>query len=310
MKSIYMLNVLMLLGGCAHEQHSASLRSADGSEHVMDGYAVAAALKTAYLDKRQDCGSPSAPAFLCSGVLFRGTNESFSFHSWNPVPGRIGVAFSYLRQDANFSHLAVGTDNGFIFFPIFNAPPEKLHIEVLCSFPIDGNTWTRSQPGCGATSHFPVESQRCQSQGITTATQWKTLFDSLPLEYDREKWVYSYICGFDVSDPMNQQGASSFYQSLRAMHLVPSTITHHYNELILRAWAQDIPTLLPIQAFFYTLSSGLAGARHDQWDFFNNADKAFIPIIRINLPSDVTGEATFTYNPNDQRCQPDAVTCS
>ncbi len=298
----------VLLVGCAHEQQVGPL-STDERLGAMDGYAVAAALQASYRDTRQNCGSLSTPAFLCSGVLFRGTNESTSYHSWNPVPGRTGVAFSYIRKDANFDHLAVGTDNGFIFYPIFSAPIGKDDIQVLCSFPIDGNSWTRAQPGCGATSYFPNESQRCQSQNIVSASQWKALFDSLPAQYDRETWVYSYICGFDVSDAMNEQGASAFYQSLQAMRAVPATLSHHYNELILQAWAQDIPNRLPIQAFFYTLGSGLAGARHDQWDFFNQTSRTFIPIIRMTLPTSVTGEATFTYNPADQYCQPGATTC-
>lgn len=308
MRLVYTAIALTLLTGCAYEQHMAPL-STDEKAGAMDGYAVAAELRANYLDTRQNCGSASTPAFLCSGVLFRGTNESTQFHSWNPVPGRTGVAFSYLRKDANFDHLAVSTDNGFIFYPNFEAPAGKEDIEVLCSFPIDGNTWTRPQPGCGGTSYFPTQSQRCQSQNITTAAQWKALFDRLPLSYDRETWVYSYICGFDVSDAMNTQGASSFYQSLQAMHLVPGTLRHHYNELTVRAWAQNIPTRLPIQAFFYTVSSGLAGAKYDQKDFFNNSGKMFVPIIRMTLPANVTGEATFTYLPTDQQCQPGAASC-
>lgn len=297
MKTYVLMFLIALVVGCTNTAHE-----------VRDGSAVAASINAAYLDVRHDCGSASKPAFLCSGVLFRGTNESMEYHSWNPVPGRTGVSFSYLRKDANFDHLAVGTDNGFIFYPILSSPAGKDHMQVLCSFPIDGYTWIRTQPGCGESSSYPGVSQRCQSQGISTATQWKAHYDRGPSGADREK-IYGYVCSFDVRDQMNNLGAESFYQSLQAMHLVPAELKHHYNELIVQAWAQNIPTRLPIQAFFYTATTGLKGARHDQWDFFRSTGGVFIPIIHMTLPSTVVGNATFTYSAADQYCQPGATSC-
>ncbi len=275
----------------------------------LDGPSVAAALKTAYEDTRHDCDSESKPAFLCSGVMLRGTNESQSYHSWNPVPGRAGVSFSYLRRDANFNHLAVNVDNGFIFFPILSAPVDKEHIQVLCSFPIDGNTWIREAPGCGQSTLYPVVSKRCQSQGISTATQWKAHFDAGPSGAAMESRIYSYVCSFDVRDAMNQLGAESFYQSLQAMKRVPANLLHHYNELVIQAWLQDIPERLPIQAFFYTLDSGLKGAQHDQWDFFNTTHGIFIPIIHMTLPAVTNLSAQFDYRAADQYCKPGATNC-
>lgn len=306
MKLSVVLLFIALICGCSSQtvllQQSKSVNTLAGPE-------VAAAIRANYLDTRYDCGSASMPAFLCSGVLFRGTNESQAYHSWNPVPGRTGVSFSYLRKDANFDHMAVGTDNGFILYPILAAPAGKEHLYVLCSFPIDGYTSIRAQPGCGESSRYPGVSQRCQSQGISNAAQWKTHYDEGPSGVNQEL-IYGYVCAFDVSTQMNALGAESFYQSLQAMHLVPSTLKHRYNELVLQAWAQNIPTRLPIQAFFYTEATGLKGARHDQWDFFNNTGGLFVPIIHMELPAAVTGDATFTYSPADQYCQPGATTCS
>lgn len=305
MKLSVVLLLTVLVCGCSSQtaprQKSKSVNTAAGS-------AVVAAIQASYNDTRRDCGSASMPAFLCSGVLFRGTNESSAYHSWNPVPGRSGVSFSYLRKDANFDHLAVGTDNGFIVYPILAAPAGKDHLQVLCSFPIDGYTWIRAQPGCGESTQYPGVSQRCQTQGITTAAQWKTHFDK-GLASVGQVNIYGYVCAFDVRDSMNNLGAGSFYQSLQAMHSVPSSLQHHYNEIVVQAWAQNIPNRLPIQAFFYTAASGLKGARHDQWDFFGSTGGAFIPIIHMTLPASVTGSATFTYNAADQYCQPGATTC-
>lgn len=307
MKYLSWLLAFLLLAGCS--QVSRTPFYPETTQSVpFDGDAVAAALLDTYNDVSANCGSASRPAFLCSGVLLRGTNESHNYHSWNPVPGRTGVAFSYLRKDAKFDHLAVGTDNGFILYPILSGPIGKWHMQVLCSFPIDGNTGKRAQPGCGASGYFPESSGRCQSQGITTASEWKAHFDSLPDDRPMETWVYSYVCGFDVSDGMNEQGAGAFYQSLQAMQLVPASLWHHYNELMIEAWPQDIPDRLPIRAFFYTLPSGLVGARHDQWDFFRST-RVFIPIVHMQLPELATGDAMFSYNPQDQYCQPEATSC-
>jgi hypothetical protein len=307
---IYSLIFLMaLVLGCSinNRQYTVS-QAQNNTDASASGAAVAASIQAAYLDTRRDCGSASKPAFLCSGVLFRGTSESHAYHAWNPLPGKTGVSFSYLRKDANFNHIAVGTDNGFIFYPILSTPGGKDHMRVLCSFPIDGYSWIRAQPGCGESTSYPVVSMRCQSQGISTAAQWKAHYDKGPSGASGEN-IYGYVCSFDVRDDMNELGADSFYQSLQAMQLVPADLQHHYNELIVEAWAQNIPTRLPIQAFFFTAASGLAGARHDQWDFFNNTGGVFIPIIHMSLPAVVTGNAAFTYNPADQYCQPGATSC-
>jgi hypothetical protein len=302
--SIPLLSIALVCG-CASQ---AIPPQKSQSVNALDGTAVAAAIQANYLDTRRNCGTESTPAFLCSGVLFRGTNESMDYHAWNPVPGRTGVSFSYLRKDAGFSHLAVGTDNGFILYPILAAPVGMEHLQVLCSFPIDGYTWIRAQPGCGESNQFPIVSERCQSQGISTAVAWKAHFDKGPSGAEQNN-IYGYVCSFDVSDGMNELGAESFYQSLLAMQLVPADLQHHYNELMIQAWAQDIPTRLPIQAFFYEQAGGLKGARHDQWDFFRSTGGIFIPIVKMTLPTTAAGSASFTYDPADQYCQPGATSC-
>lgn len=81
---------------------------------------VAAELTAQYRDTRADCGNSNSPAYLCSGVLFRGTRASTAYHSWNPSPGsqqRGGVSLSYLRVDSKFNRLAYGYTNGLISSP-------------------------------------------------------------------------------------------------------------------------------------------------------------------------------------------------
>lgn len=292
----WIILVLSMIVACAPIDHSKT-QNPLSIKPAADGPAVAAQLTAAYFDTRENCGTLSTPAFLCSGVLFRGTNQSAGHHAWNPNPGDIAVSFSYVRKDANFDHIAVGTVNGFIFYPYFNAPAGKVHPQILCSFPIDGYTWLRTE--CGPSSTYPVVSDVCQKQNITTATQWRAHLNNGPSGAQLES-VYAYTCGFDVRNSLNEQGGPAFYQSLQAMHQIPSALRHKYNELLLQTWAQDIPTSLPIQAFFY-LEGGLGRAQYDQDDFYNSSGGTVIPIIKMTLPPVVTGDAKFEYFPADQR---------
>lgn len=292
------LSTMVVCAPVAHSktQDAPSPRPASTNFYTADGPTVVAQLTAAYFDTRENCGKLSTPAFLCTGVLLRGTGQSDSHHAWNPRPGSEGVSFSYIRKDANFDRLVWGIAHGFIFYPYLNAPAGKVHPEVLCSFPIEAYTWVRN--GCGPTSYHPVDSDVCQKQGITTAAQWKVHIEKGPL--GGGDGIYTYVCGFDVRNALNEAGGPAFYQSLRAMHEIPKEVASRYNELLLQPWAQDIPTSLPIQAFFY-LEGGLARAQHDQADFYTSTGGMVIPIIKITLPAVVTGDAKFEYFPADQK---------
>lgn len=289
----WIILVLSLISACAPVNNTQTQRNSLLNKAV-DGATVASQLTNAYLDTRENCGKLSIPAFLCSGVMLRGTSQSADHHAWNPKPGSKGVSFSYIRKDANFDRLVFGMVNGFIFYPYFNAPAGKVHPEVMCSFPIDGYTWVRN--GCGPTNYYPVDSEICQKQGITTAAQWKAHIEKGPASNS----IYTYVCGFDVRDALNEQAGPAFYQSLRAMHEIPMHVLNRYNELLLQPWAQDIPGSLPIQAFFY-LEGGLGRAQHDQEDFHSFSGGIAVPIIRMSLPAVVTGDAKFEYLPEDQK---------
>jgi hypothetical protein len=58
-------------------------------------------LTNRYADMRANCGTPSQPAFLCNGVMIRGTSsDPGAYHVWDNSPGSItrgGVSASYLR---------------------------------------------------------------------------------------------------------------------------------------------------------------------------------------------------------------------
>ncbi|MGF6396749.1 hypothetical protein ABH905_000415 [Pseudomonas frederiksbergensis] len=163
MNRIIVWLMALVLAGCA-TQEVAPVKVQGSDEQVIQSSAVgtlgaasgpvtAQYLTERYRNKANMCGNnPSAPAFLCSGVLLRATQHSTQFHFWNPNPAATGVSFSYLRADAKFNKLVFGYNNGFIFYPIFFSPVDKMDPEILCFFPVDGATNSREQQGVRTSS--------------------------------------------------------------------------------------------------------------------------------------------------------------
>ncbi|MHC8371986.1 halovibrin HvnA [Pseudomonas sp. MDT1-85] len=264
-----------------------------GSILAQNGTTVASNLTNRYNDVRPDCGKPSMPAFLCRGIVLRSTVPSDAYSSWNPSPHSQtsgGVSFTFLGKDAKFKNLVFGQKNGFIFYPVLSKPEGTRQIEVLCAYPRDGATQLRDKPGCGAHPYAPDRSRRCQTIGIATAEQWVA-------NWNQNIWN---MCSFDVRDSMNSLGADSFYQSIRVHNLKNLFAgAYDYTELILATWPQNIPQELPIEAFYY-LPGGLAGAQHDQRDFYAKTGGKVVPIIKMTLPGTITADVTFTYLQADQ----------
>lgn len=264
-----------------------------------DGPTVARQMQERYDDKSPDCSTAIRPAFLCAGVLFRGTTASTAYHSWNPNPSskRGSVSFAWLRQDANFGSMHY--TNGFVFLP-------KLHADefgyrpmfVLCAFPLDGGTESRSEKGCGKRPGDTPHSRPCATQNITTAAAWLTAYRVKPYDYDNQ-------CSFNVTygTPDTANAFSQVYLAMASLNgelFNPPAHWNGTNELLIETWPQDIPRELPIEAFFYTgTKTGLDGARYDQKDFYG-ATGRWVPVIRLTLATTMCGRATFAYNPADQ----------
>lgn len=247
-------------------------------------------LTTRYNDTRADCGRPTTPAFICTGIVMRYTTYSPGYHSWDNSASSHssgGVSFSYLRKDANFT--TSFTSNGYIFLPYDHAGG-KIHPEILCSFPTNAMTVARQSAGCGASS-VPA-SGPCQPQGITTANQW----------YAHYRVNSSGgQCGFDVRSSLDAEATAGFNATLQGMSLVASTGARGHNELRLRVWPDGSGAQLPLEAFFYVSgnASGRADAQKNQQDL-KATDGLAIPIIAITPPASVTGNASFLYSASDQ----------
>lgn len=293
MKALHILLLMVLLvSGCT--------RHVDESSPLVNP-GIASTLNNRYNDIRQNCGDDSKPAFLCAGVVLRATGDSAGFDFWNPSPGSVsrgGVSFSYLRKDANFTTTVTGTVKGYIAYPVLQAPPETAKgFDYLCAFPIDGATANRTDRGCGPHSYYPSQSRYCSVLGITTAEKFYAHY----MQQTNPSHRKFYQCSFDIRDASNALAGPAFYQMIRSMKMIPREALNDQNELVVKTWAQNIPSQLPIEALFYleANSAGLTQVRHDQTRFKAATGKT-IPIVRLKLPANHQGAALFSYDPADQ----------
>ena len=264
------------------------------------GNDVVARLNQLYNDTRQDCGGPSKPAFLCSGVLFRATwpSTDYMFYSISPKSQKSGgVSASYLRKDAKYRKLAYGLKSGFIFDTIFGNPKDHQDYAVLCSFPIDAATDDRAQQGCTDSRRTPNSVEKsCQDINVSTAEQWAA-------NYRQNRGDHSRQCSFDVRDERNTAAGPAFYQSIRAMAQIADESFTTQNELRLAKWEENPPKSPSILAAFYTEDAGLEGARLNQIQWYQSV-QAFLPIINMRLPQTRQQDAQFAYDGRKQAIYP------
>ncbi len=254
-------------------------------------------LTSRYVDVRDNCGRDSKPAFLCSGVLIRGTSYKAGRHSWDNSPANHtsgGVSFSYLRADSKYNKLAYGYVNGYVLLPYDYATSAMLHPEILCSFPIDAATTSRADKGCGASTGV-AGSGPCQTQGVYTAQQWYAHYQSTAGNQR------THQCGFNVTNALDEQATTAFVASINAMALLGAESFATQNELRIAVWPDGSGNTLPLEAFFYVNGSvqGLVDAQNDQKDLFTTNNIA-IPVISIQLPATAAGSAAFSYSTGDQ----------
>ncbi|WP_296178839.1 halovibrin HvnA [Pseudomonas sp. UBA1879] len=288
----------LALISCSHVEPTSPIPPASQSRAVTPmaedlGQQVARHLTERYASNVANCGAASKPAFLCSGIMIRGTAAKPTYHVWNNSPAskaKGGVSFGYLRKDADFRQLPLYYNNGFIF-QSYSHVPAKLHPEVLCSFPIDGYTDGRVAAGCG--QHSTIASSRpCDVVGITTAAQWWAAYTP----GNR----YQQQCGFDVRDVRNALAGPAFYASIQARAYMSPSVRLLNNEIIIKAWADNLGRTLPLEAFFYLNgTAGKADAQRNQRDL-KATNGVLIPIISVRLASAAGQAATFYYIAADQ----------
>jgi len=244
--------------------------------------------------------SDNEPGVLCSGVVFRGTDDDLNrgYYSWNPSPASVtsgGVSFSYLRKDSKFSKVAYNYETGFIFYPVNFTPSTKDNtIKILCGFPLDGWTNNRSDKGCGEQSSRP-SSRPCADQGINNASDWYDINHSASGQNGR------YICGFTLYSPDNTINTTKQFDAMiKSQILLKGNSFNEQNELRLATWEQN-KSDIPLEAFFYHegSSNGLKSSQKDQREFYEQFN-AVIPIIEIAFPATINDDVVFDYKESDQ----------
>lgn len=281
-----------------YHQVNAQWVSGDPGNSLADGSATLADIRGRYSNVVEHCGTNNRPAFLCSGVILRVTKKSDKYRVWDPSPisrERGGVAFSYLRADSKFQTFAWGFNNGYVFYPKFSTPANKLSINVVCMFPMDSWDWHRDVL-CGSViledNKYKNASRPCQSQGIVNSDQWVSHWNqSVSGNPHLEQ------CGFDVASS-TPNGAVFFNEALKAKQKINGF--YEWNELQLTTWPQGSASTLPLQAFFYSDPAGLADAKSNQKEFYSDTGGIVVPIIKTNLPSSLSQDTTFDFNSSDQ----------
>lgn len=277
---------------------------------AQSGEATAAALTRSYYDTAVNCGSATAPAFLCSGVVAR-TTYAGNFDPWDhsEFSRTTGaVSFSYLRADAKFGAAPWGNNDarhGYIFYPTLHAPQGKIRPSILCYFPYDGATVYRSKPGArgcrdSITQFVYPLSKPCNEQNIFTAKAWL-------VHFRRVGYGNPASCAWMVNDALNEQAVANFNAGLQVRKLVELDAGgaeynfKDHNELRIEAWAERNPAPLPIQAFFWISGSNdLEASRTDQKKFHERTNGLFVPIVRVTLPANPQGHFSFQYVKTDQ----------
>ncbi|WP_372239510.1 hypothetical protein [Pseudomonas sp. RIT623] len=224
--------------------------------------------------------------YQCNGVFVRVVDYSPAFRAWNPSPGAQklgGVSFSYIRRDLKTLKLQENRTHGLILTEGKRWIAPLLPLEVLCAYPYDGGTATRTDNGCGENKGY-AGSGRCALRDITNVEQWRRSFTQYPpveARYDRQ-------CSFGPDK-------ESFGVSLQARgNPEQENVRWQQNEVVIKTWAQNAYNL-PLEAVFYTTGAGLEPARNIQRDFYRSTRRV-VPVVRVTL----SGPEVFAYREGDQ----------
>lgn len=263
---------------------------------VRSGQQVANGLTQRYHNTSESCANGSRPAYVCTGVILRGTLTSMTdaYDVWNPSPTAVnvgGVSFSYIRSDYKMSRLANFYNHGFILYPPATAPAKATRLTVLCFFPVDGASDNRSDNGCGPVRSDAQAGKPCAARGVTTGVQWVAHYKAEPALLKR--------CSFDVRESLGSQAVRNFNEGLNGGRMASAATIQIPNDLKIQLWPQDIPGQLPIEAFFYVSSAGLQSARHNQRRY-RQLTGITLPVIALSMPTTPYTISTFTFNAADQ----------
>lgn len=244
------------------------------------GIEAANKLNLRYADKPEICDN-NTPAYYCSGVILRGVADG-NFDPWNPSPSATALgaqSFSFVRDDANMKQTFV--PSGYILATPADAVKQSKPVRYLCIYPYNAGTSAMTPLGKGcnaaATTQLPADADlsTCASKNATTVDSW--------LAYIKT----SAQCSLSVQDP------AQFMTMVGVRAASPGNTAH--NELLIETWAQNVPSRLPLEGFFYTSATGFNAARNFQYKFKIRTGE-WLPILRLDL----TQATPFAYAAEDQ----------
>lgn len=246
----------------------------DQREQLYNGYEVAKAINTRYAETAQACPD-GRPRYYCQGVWVR-TVDNDQYKAWNPVPtdftNQQGVSFSYFAYDT--ANIRTYKAQGFILFA--SGYPVNTPIPLLCAYPFDAGT-RLNRNVCSFRS-------TCASLGVGSVASWLARYQGTP----------HTSCSFGTDQQAFQVAADVRRQGVRD--------GYGWNELMLRAWPQNVPAQLPMEAFIYSDviysgSNGLVGAKKFQRQYVDETQH-YLPVLRLSPAA--PGGALVTYLPQDQ----------
>ncbi|MEN8641636.1 DUF2599 domain-containing protein [Pseudomonas sichuanensis] len=222
-----------------------------------------------------------------------------------------GVSFSYIRSDSKYDRLGLLKYNGYAMRPADSLAEKEFKPSVLCFFPIDAWTDNRSNGGCGDNSETREIESECGVAGIDSSKKWIAHFNSFKVTKEN-LYARKRVCSYDVQTALGNRAVDNFNVVIGAMALLGGRSFHRQNEMRVKTWEQNSQDTIPIMAFIYTKSSGLANAKLDQKDLYDNTlSKRWVPIIKVDFPTKSADEVKFTYQEQDQAVTPGSSTvCS
>lgn len=207
------------------------------------------------------------PLYKCSGLILRGTRQDTGgTNAWDPYPeGRVtDTSFSFLRADIKMKRLAWSYTNGFIIDP-------STDLQVNCFYPLDAQSDSRSQAGCGAHARASTQSFLCADDPqITdqTSPELRCLYD---------------LRGTDAVAQFKRGVAAAAKLSQKSE--LP-------NDLKIQTWSKGYDKRLKIRAFFYVNEEGKSFARRDR-DAYEKVSGIRVPLVALTFPAGGTGAVTF-----------------
>lgn len=271
---------------------------------------IAQRLIDRYNDVRLECVDKcnnKKPAFQCSGLMMRGLAKvgdpgSQQNYAWSKKKSNVRLnkfSVTFLRRDQRFSSFPHGYESGFIYYPHLQTPSDKNSYRVFCAFPIDAwSDFRKGDHGCGRYYRDASrKSDDCIAQGINTLAKWTKNFQCVTKGKNAKFEFAKWQCGFDMTTKDAHTNFALVLEAKKWFRHYSRKYSWYHNELVIRAWNEETPRKLPIEAFFYIIgySSGRDKACMYQSDYLKLTGE-MVPVVGVRLPNPKDAELIVKFD--------------